>query len=52
MKVDHSKFIKMHGDASDFYRAHWFHILDTELILRSIELLIYLQTYVNINAYN
>ena len=50
-KVGYSKFVEMHGDASDFYRPHWYFILDIELILRSIELFIYIQTCVSINAY-
>ena len=52
-KVGHSKFVEMHGDASDFYRSTLVFILDTGLILRSIELFIYIQTNVcvNVNAY-
>jgi hypothetical protein len=34
-----------------FIHPHWYFILDTGLILRSIELFIYIQTCVNINAY-
>jgi hypothetical protein len=36
-----------------FIDPHWYFILDTELILRSIKLFIYIQTNVcvNVNAY-
>jgi hypothetical protein len=50
-KVGHSKFVEMHGDASDFYRPHWYFILDTELILRSIKNCLFIYRRVNINAY-
>ena len=52
-KVGHSKFVEMHEDASVFNDPHWYFILDTRLILRSIELFIYIQTNVcvNVNAY-
>jgi hypothetical protein len=34
-----------------FIHPHWYFILDTGLILWSIELFIYIQTCVNVNAY-
>jgi hypothetical protein len=49
--IGNSKFVEMHGDASDIYPPHWYFILDTGLILRSMELFIYIQTCVNVNAY-
>ena len=48
-----SKFVEMHVDASDIYPSALvqYFILDTRLILRSIELFIYIQTCVSVNAY-
>ena len=34
-----------------FINPHWYFILDTGLILRYIELFIYIQTSANVNAY-
>ena len=34
-----------------YIHPHWYFILDTGLILRSIELFIYIQACVNVNAY-
>ena len=51
--VGNSKFVEMHWDASDFNDLHWYFILDTGLILRSIKLFIYKQTIltcVKVNA--
>jgi len=50
-KVGNSKFVEMHRDASDVYQPHWYFILDTTLILRSIKLFIDIQTCVIVNAY-
>jgi hypothetical protein len=49
-KVSHSKFVEMQGDASDFIDPHCYFILDTGLILQSIELFIYIQTCVNVKV--
>ena len=43
--------LKCTGSLQIFIHPHWYFILDTGLILRSIELFIYIQTCVNINAY-
>ena len=51
--VGNSKFVEMHWDASDFNDLHWYFILGTGLILRSIKLFIYKQTIltcVKVNA--
>ena len=41
-KDGHSKFAEMHGQEQIFIDPHWYFILDTGLILRSIELFIYI----------
>ena len=45
--------LKCTGTLQIFIDPHWYFILDTRLILRSIELFIYIQTNVcvNVNAY-
>jgi hypothetical protein len=45
--------LKCTGTLQIFIDLHWYFILDTGLILRSIELFIYIQTMVcvNVNAY-
>ena len=45
--------LKYTGTLQIFIDPHWYFILDTGLILRSIELFIYIQTNVcvNVNAY-
>jgi hypothetical protein len=45
--------LKCTGTLQIFIDPHWYSILDTGLILRSIELFIYIQTNVcvNVNAY-
>jgi hypothetical protein len=45
--------LKCTGTLQIFIDPHWYFILDTGLILRSIELFIYIQTNVcvNVNAY-
>jgi hypothetical protein len=45
--------LKCTGTLQIFIDSHWYFILDTGLILRSIELFIYIQTNVcvNVNAY-
>ena len=51
-KVGHSKFVEVHGDASDFYqsafKSDWHCILATGLKLRSIYRTVYMQKGVNI----
>jgi hypothetical protein len=43
--------LKYTGMLQIFIDPHWYFILDTGLILRSIELFIYIQTEENINHY-
>ena len=43
--------LKCMGTLQIFIVPHWYFILNTGLILRSIELFIYIQTYANVNAY-
>ena len=43
--------LKCTGMLQSFIDPHWYFILDTGLILRSIELFVYIQTCANINAY-
>jgi hypothetical protein len=43
--------LKYTGTLQIFIDPHWYFILDTGLILRSIELFIYIQTEENINHY-
>ena len=43
--------LKCTGSLQIFIYPHWYFIPDTGLILRSIELFIYIQTCVNVNAY-
>jgi hypothetical protein len=43
--------LKCTGTLQIFIDPHWYFILDTGLILRSIELFIYIQTEENINHY-
>jgi hypothetical protein len=43
--------LKCTGTLQIFIDPHWCFILDTGLILRSIELFIYIQTCENVNAY-
>ena len=50
-KIGNSKIVEMHGTLQIFIHPHWYFILDTGLILRSIELFIYIQTCVIVNAY-
>jgi hypothetical protein len=44
--------LKCMGTFQIFINLHWYFILDTGLILRSIELFIYIQTCVIVNAYH
>jgi hypothetical protein len=43
--------LKCTGTLQIFIDPHWYFILDTRLILRSIQLFIYKQTCANVNAY-
>jgi hypothetical protein len=43
--------LKCMGMLQIFIDPHWYFILDTGLILRSIELFIYIQTEENINSH-
>jgi len=52
-KIGHSKFVGMHGDYSDFYPSTlgFYTQHRVNIILWSIDLFIYIQTCVNVNAY-
>jgi len=43
--------LKCTGTLQILIDPHWYFILDTGLILQSIELFIYIQTRVKVNAY-
>ena len=50
-KIGNSKFVEMHAIASDIYPSALVFYTRHRLILRSIELFIYIQTCVNVNAF-
>ena len=50
-KIAIQNSLKCTGSFQIFIHPHWYFILDTGLILRSIELFIYGQTCVNVNTY-